>query len=523
MPPRRLFSLLTLLVAATVLISPFSRDLFAGDETRYARIVEEMSAGGSFLVPVLGGTPYSDKPPLHFWLVIALTRIFGSHSAWPYVLPSIAAFGFLLWLGRKIGREIFGEAVGAIAGFVLATSPFLWGAAQSARMDMTFAALIGGSMLLLRRAFARDQPSFLASASAVAGLGVLVKGPMSAVIFLLVFAAESWRRGKRFRLFDLVRLSPAVLIPAAWIFPAVLRGGNQYGFDLLFTQTVGRSVDSFRHDEPLWFYLVSFPQIFFPWFILAAVALAQTFRKEATDGEQFCLVWFLSVLLPFSLISGKLEVYLLPAAIPLALLAGQMIAQASRRRLMLSVNGSILAIMTILAFSAAAWGFGLSKATPEVMLARGFPVENVLWTTGVIAALALALTLGSRSVRASVIGLGIATLAPFVLATLLLMPLINEISTTRSMVRQIEVMGGMEREVALYKTFWPWSREPGLRMNRVHEIGPRGLTDRRGELPFLVITRDSRATQLGRRLREQYTHVSTVRMKRKNYQVHRRK
>src|SRR5450759_1998938 len=84
-------------VALSVFITPATRELFVGDETKYAEVVREMRGGAVFL-PMLEGTPFTHKPPLHFWMIDALTYVFGLYSTWSFVLPSIAGFLALLWL-----------------------------------------------------------------------------------------------------------------------------------------------------------------------------------------------------------------------------------------------------------------------------------------------------------------------------------------------------------------------------------------------------------------------------------------
>src|SRR5437879_13859348 len=96
--PRRLLLAAVLFLIAGAFITPMQRDLFVGDETKYGQVVREMRAGGSFFLPTLNGTPFTHKPPEHFWMIDLLTVPLVLYSTCAYVLPSIAAFAFLLWL-----------------------------------------------------------------------------------------------------------------------------------------------------------------------------------------------------------------------------------------------------------------------------------------------------------------------------------------------------------------------------------------------------------------------------------------
>src|SRR6266542_6865685 len=143
MPARRTAGAAVLLVALSTLVTPFRRDLFVGDETKYGQVVREMRATGAFFLPTLGGQPFTHKPPIHFWLIDLLTFPLGLYSMWAFVLPSLLAFALLLWL-------LWGRG-GPLAAFVCATSLLVWGSAQTARMDVSFTLLIALGLLLLER------------------------------------------------------------------------------------------------------------------------------------------------------------------------------------------------------------------------------------------------------------------------------------------------------------------------------------------------------------------------------------
>src|SRR5688572_11002134 len=79
-------------LAAWALLAGFSlllRPLMPIDETRYAAVAWEMWNRGDFLVPHLNGLPYSDKPPLLFWLIQLGWMAFGVTEWWPRLLPAL--------------------------------------------------------------------------------------------------------------------------------------------------------------------------------------------------------------------------------------------------------------------------------------------------------------------------------------------------------------------------------------------------------------------------------------------------
>ncbi len=74
---QHLYGIALAVVLASTLITPFGRELFVGDETKYSMVVREMRATGRVFLPTLLGVPFTHKPPLHFWLIDALTLPFG--------------------------------------------------------------------------------------------------------------------------------------------------------------------------------------------------------------------------------------------------------------------------------------------------------------------------------------------------------------------------------------------------------------------------------------------------------------
>ena len=130
----RIVLIALILAVVSTWITPLQRELFIGDETKYAQVVREMRATVAFFLPTLNGAPFTHKPPLHFWMIDLLTLPLGVYSLWAFVLPSLIAFLFLEWLMWRMG--------GPLAAFICGTSLMMWGSAQTARMDMSFTALI---------------------------------------------------------------------------------------------------------------------------------------------------------------------------------------------------------------------------------------------------------------------------------------------------------------------------------------------------------------------------------------------
>src|SRR6185295_18388622 len=82
------------------------RPLLPVDETRYASVAWEMWNRGDFLVPHLNGVPYSDKPPLLFWLFHLGWRLFGVDEWWPRLVPALCSLANL-FLTAALARRLW--------------------------------------------------------------------------------------------------------------------------------------------------------------------------------------------------------------------------------------------------------------------------------------------------------------------------------------------------------------------------------------------------------------------------------
>src|SRR5450432_2258123 len=138
MKRRRLLQLVLCFLVLSAFLSPMRRELYVGDETKYGEVIRDMRSAHVFFVPILNGEPFSNKPPIHFWMVDALTNIFGLYSLWSFVIPSLAAFTLLLWVMVRMTREMLGEDAAWWSALAVGSSLLMWGSAQTARMDMSF-------------------------------------------------------------------------------------------------------------------------------------------------------------------------------------------------------------------------------------------------------------------------------------------------------------------------------------------------------------------------------------------------
>jgi 4-amino-4-deoxy-L-arabinose transferase-like glycosyltransferase len=515
--------LLGAVVVLTAAISPWERDLFVGDETKYGQVVREMHRTGSVAVPTLDGKPFSHKPPLNFWLIFGLTHLFGLYSIWPFVIPSLVALACSIWVVAWASREIVGAGAGAFTTLIFTTFYLVWGLAQTARMDLQFVAAVSAAAVYLYRFFEKQGGNrALLAASVFVGLAILFKGPMAMVIILFLFGLECFRRRSVPRGNYLLAAILAIAPVGVWLAVAIRQGGETYARDVLITQNLGRAVGSWTHREPPWFYLMHAPGTFFPWFFLGVIAILAGFRRAGgpSDGFRFCVSWMLAVLIPFSIISGKLDVYMLPAMVPLALLIGWFVATEEEGRwAVLGVRANVAAIVLLAVLSVSA-AVALPRFRPDLLPLRGMLAAAGI--IGVAGLLAIVLIRDRKLFRSSVV-LGLTAVAPLVYLAARLMPFANELASTQPLVRALSRQAAGNDQIALFRSPHLWVRDMPVRFEGVRHIGARGIAESGEEPPEVIVAPRNRVQDLGPRLEAEYEKVDEVTMIGKGFDVFRRR
>jgi len=333
------------LCAALFIPGLFSRDLWNPDEPRYAEVSREMYSTGNYLVPHLNGTLYAEKPPLFFWLTSGLYHVLGGPQVYAgRLISALAGLGVAL-LTYQLGREFSSSVVG-LAGAVITVASLKFGwLAQCGVLDILLTFFIVLSIYSLYQSAHSDLRAkrlcWAGLTCAAMALGVLTKGPVGAILPLLVCVVMCALM-KRWMpiLYAVIGLLIAALVGVGWVYLAHFEAGEAFLQRMLFDQNIGRAVKSASHAQPWYHYLISFPGDFMPWSPLVISAIILTFRnwrREEIRGARLWLLWWAVIFVFFSLMTGKRERYLMPL-IPAAglltaeLLFGELRALVKSRR-----------------------------------------------------------------------------------------------------------------------------------------------------------------------------------------------
>lgn len=319
----------SVLLLALVCLSPLMalRDVTAPNELRYLSIVDEALRDGHFFAFYNHGIPYADKPPLYFWLLMLCRLIFGRHCF--YVPALLFSFVPASIITLVMDRWTYGKRTDVprkertTLGLLLFSTLYWLGLSFFLRMDMLLTMFI----VLALYAWHRDKPWQFALFTF---LGLFTKGLVGLLMPLLtvtVFVLSYRKRPSdepRLRLFRFIGWRFLLLAGgccAVWFFFAWLEGGPDYLHNLLFHQTVERTVNAFHHKRPFWYYLVYIWPVLLPWcFVVVPACVASLCRRgesaapraNAGRAEKLFRCAFFSTFVMLSCSSSKLPVYLLP-------------------------------------------------------------------------------------------------------------------------------------------------------------------------------------------------------------------
>jgi 4-amino-4-deoxy-L-arabinose transferase-like glycosyltransferase len=304
------------------------------DEAHYAQLTREMLRAGNWMIPLLDGLPYIDKPVLFHWLQGLAITILGE-TEMAMRLPSAVAAVALFSITRWAGAQLFDERIGVRAWLMLATLPLTFLLGSIGVFDMVFTAFLFGAIAFALVAALRDRPRLQYVGYVLLSFAVMTKGPVALVLaggFFLVGLVCG--RECRSALLSLRWVTGAVLTVVlslpwfVWMHYALgwhfvhqyVLAGNLY----YVTQPRTFSNRAVNHT----LYVSTFFAGFFPWSIVVVGGAIDTVRRwrssiKIPPQEILLWAWVGVVFVFFSLARFKVDRYVYPAAPACCLLAAR--------------------------------------------------------------------------------------------------------------------------------------------------------------------------------------------------------
>jgi 4-amino-4-deoxy-L-arabinose transferase-like glycosyltransferase len=304
------------------------------DEAHYAQLTREMHQAGNWMIPLLDGLPYIDKPVLFHWLQGLAIAVLGETEI-AMRLPSAIAAIALFWITQWAGSQLFDERIGERGWLMLATLPLTFMLGSIGVFDMVFTVFLFGAIAFALVAPLRARPALQWVSYVLLSLAVMTKGPVALVlagVFFLVGLACG--RECRRALLSLRWVTGAVLTVSLslpwfiWMYYALgwhfvhqyALAGNLY----YITQPQSFSNRAFNHT----LYVSTFFAGFFPWSIVVIGGALDTIRRrrasiKVAPQEILLWAWIAVVFVFFSIARFKVDRYVYPAAPACCLLAAR--------------------------------------------------------------------------------------------------------------------------------------------------------------------------------------------------------
>jgi 4-amino-4-deoxy-L-arabinose transferase-like glycosyltransferase len=307
-----------------------TRDFWAPGEPIYGEVIRVMYERNNWLVPMLNGQLFADKPVLYFWLALGISKIAGGVNEWTVRLPAALGGLGLVLVTYQFGKTFYDRQTGFLSGLVLATSSRVLWESRFLRLDTVLSFFLFLGFYFFLKAFTKKGSgnNYLLAYLCLA-LATLTKGPIGvalpglAVLGLIAFDRQ-WRRIKEMRLVSGFIVVVLTIVP--WLLLLHFRGDDQWIRDFIWTHNIQNyALEPIGHVRPFYYYFVNLPPDFLPWtlFVPGALLFYYPWKERLQNLPTLALVcWFAAIFIFFSLSKSKIAYYLLPLLPSLALLVG---------------------------------------------------------------------------------------------------------------------------------------------------------------------------------------------------------
>ncbi len=317
---------------AAILFIPFLGNvhLFDWDEINFAEIAREMVVSNNYGEPQINFIPFTEKPPLFFWLQAISMKMFGVNefaARFPNALLGVLVLPLLYRTGKKLRDNRFGLLWALVyMGTVL---PHLY--FKSGIIDPWFNFFIFSSLHCLvlsawKRSAQKNNTWLLIAGGVFLGLAILTKGPAALLIVGLAFLVY-WL-SERFRMFIsipqlLIFAGATLLVTGLWFGINYLQYGSKFIVDFTIRQWELLTTEDAGHGG---FFLYHFIVIFFGCFPATVFLLQSLFNSTGStrhfaDYKKWMAVLFWVVLILFTIVKTKIVHYSSLCYYPLSFLA----------------------------------------------------------------------------------------------------------------------------------------------------------------------------------------------------------
>ncbi|MEK6532062.1 MAG: phosphatase PAP2 family protein [Deltaproteobacteria bacterium] len=300
--------------------------VFDIDEAVFSEAAREMVSTGDYLTPTYNLEPRYDKPILFYWFSAVALKLFGVNE---FALRfTSAGFGALLVIMTFFFvRRIRGTLAAYLSSAALLLNVLFFMYTHSAVTDATLAFFISASVYSFFMAINGQRPKFFLLFWTASALALLTKGAIGLVFPLsiaLIFLAikKDWESAKR--LFNPLYIGAFLLVSVPWFALEFRANGMEFFNAFVLKHHIQRYTGVISsHGGPFYYYIGVLIVGFFPWVAFLPCSIYRAFKERKGDALlPLCCVWFLFVLIFFSIARTKLPNYIFPLIPPASIMAG---------------------------------------------------------------------------------------------------------------------------------------------------------------------------------------------------------
>lgn len=392
MNPKSTLLLIIALATAVCFANIGGLDIYALDEAKNAEAAREMLESGNYVVPYFNYELRTDKPPLHYYFMVAGYQLFGVNAFGARFFSSLAGVLTILvvylFAFRNLGaKTAVYTALGLICSLHFAfqirmsvPDPYLIFFLTWAFTSFYEACKTGNRWQLLVFYFS-------------IGCGLLLKGPialgltgLTALLFLLFKRDLKWTTIWRLQPFGGVLLS--ILLALPWYWQVHVQTDGLWTHEFFFKHNFSRFSEPMEGHKGI--FLLTFAYVFamgmltFLPFIFQSIKQAVKLRKQE-DALLYCLTAAGVIIGFFAISSTKLPNYTVPAYPLLALILGHYLAKIGNEWLDNHWNkaGLVAYLVFLLLFPfGIRLGLGADKDLREIVHLGGYFLP--LFATGIV-------------------------------------------------------------------------------------------------------------------------------------------
>ena len=297
-------------------------------ESNYVLSAITMLKHNSWISPMIYDQVWYDKPPLTYWALMISYKLFGISDFTSRIPNTLIAGGSVALMYHLVYRIRESKHIAVMSALLLFSALQFWYISHAVITDgflFFFSLAIFGYSYL---AFTNNDKHSMVKAYGSAALAVVTKGPVGIVLpglILLLFIAARWLTQKDkddyslakdiTLLFNPLGILLFIVLASPWYIAMYSIHGQEFISGFLGLHNMERALVSEHPKFNVWYYyLIIVPLALLPW--TPAVIYRLKSIKWKNDFYLIGAIWFIIIVLFYSLVATKYITYTLPAIIP---------------------------------------------------------------------------------------------------------------------------------------------------------------------------------------------------------------